>query len=101
MAVYSGLCLRDEDEVPAPEVQEVPQGTDAQMVVRQEDEREQGANGQGADPQFLLFDNERFSEFCGARIRRTGGTPPMISILDLIAAVTGAVNPSDTWGGRL
>ena len=96
-AVYSGLCLRDEDEVPAPEVQEVPQGTDAQMVVRQEDERDQGANGQGADPQFLLFDNERFGEFCGARIRRTGGTPPMISILDLIAAVTGTVSPSVTW----
>jgi hypothetical protein len=92
-AVYSGLCLRNGDEVPAPEVQEVT----AQEVVRRDDERDQGASGQGADPQFLLFDNERFGEFCGARIRRTGGTPPMISILDLIAAVTGAVNPSDTW----
>jgi hypothetical protein len=36
-------------------------------------------------------------EYSGVRMRLTDHTPPTISILDLIAAVTGCVNPSDTW----
>jgi hypothetical protein len=36
-------------------------------------------------------------EFSGSCIRKTNDTPPKISILDLIAAVTGTVNPSRAW----
>jgi hypothetical protein len=36
-------------------------------------------------------------EYSGIKMRLTDHTPQSISILDLIAAVTGCVNPSDTW----
>lgn len=32
------------------------------------------------------------------RIRKTKDVPPKVSVLDLIKAVTGNVNPSKTWG---
>jgi hypothetical protein len=48
-------------------------------------------------PRDLVLDNDLFGEFRGARIRKTGNVPPNISIIDLIATVTGTVNPSRSW----
>jgi hypothetical protein len=36
-------------------------------------------------------------DFHGHRIRRTDDTPPKVSIFDMIVAVSGAVNPYQTW----
>jgi hypothetical protein len=36
-------------------------------------------------------------DFHGHRIRRTDDTPPKVSIFDMIAAVSGTVNPRNTW----
>jgi hypothetical protein len=45
----------------------------------------------------LVLRGDQFHEFKGARIRKTGELPPRISILDLIQAVTGVINPSASW----
>ncbi|GAQ91642.1 hypothetical protein KFL_008240030 [Klebsormidium nitens] len=87
--VYVGLGLRSqqhpvvevETAAPEPDVEE----TSGEEVRAQQSDRD------------LVLDNQLFGEFRGARMRKTDDVPPKISIIDLIAAVTGALNPRQTW----
>jgi hypothetical protein len=82
--VYVGLCLRPVVESTTEVVNETLSLENVGAVV-------------STQPRDLVLDNDLFGEFRGARIRKTAGVPPNISIIDLIAAVTGTVNPSRSW----
>ncbi|GAQ92648.1 hypothetical protein KFL_010830045 [Klebsormidium nitens] len=82
--VYVGLGLRPVVEFTAEVVKQTPSLDDVGAVV-------------SIQPTDLVLDHELFGEFRGARIRKTADVPPKISIIDLIAAVTGALNSRKTW----
>lgn len=53
--------------------------------------------GGRAPVQGLVLQGDLFGEFTGDKIRKTDETPPIISVFDLIGAVTGVQNPAHTW----
>src|SRR3569833_2051038 len=88
--VYMGVRLRQK---PIVEVEPaVPEDAASELPA------EEAAIAVVDEARDVFLENHLFGEeFSGSRIRKTNDTPPKISILDLIAMVTGTVNPRRAW----
>jgi hypothetical protein len=93
--VYFGIGLKDVTSEEAEEAQPLMDVLDEEAT----DEESPNEVPRDMEPEDLavVLSGADYGEFHGFRVRKTTGSPPLVSIIDLIRSTTGAANPGSTW----